>query len=169
MQIISAQPTGTARPSAGYSTEITSGAVNAVREIAPLSPGSTTVDLSKEAIGRYANESEQPSDRRSGNAPARKAAKPPDAFSTQENNDTIADTMDRLKEMLEKAQKRLEEAQRQLTKAMAEMRGAKDESQKMTAMLKVQAAQAQVIQTQSEVLEICAQINELLEEQQKQS
>lgn len=172
MQIIHAQPTGTTRPAAGYSTEITSGAVSAVRETAPLSPGSTTVNLSQEAIGRYAKdtgENKQAANRQAGNTPGQAAAEQLTASDTQESKNSIEDTMNRLQDMLEEAQKRLEEAQRQLARAMAEMRGARDESQKMAAMLKVQAAQAQVISAQGEVLEIYAQITDLLEEQQKHS
>lgn len=170
MQIIPSQPAGNARPAAGYSAEITSGAVSAVRETAPVSPGSTTVNLSKEAIGRYtqaAGEKKQAQNNQTGNAPGQVAAEPLAASGKQES-DAIADAMERLQDMLEEAQKRLEEAQRQLAQAMAEMRGAKDEAQKMAALLKVQTAQAQVISAQGEVLEIYAQINELLEEQQKQ-
>lgn len=171
MQIIHAQPAGTARPAAGYSAEITSGAVSAVRETAPVSPGSTTVNLSQEAIGRYAKDAgnNEPAKNGQTGRSLRQATEEAAASGAQENGNSIADTMDRLQEMLEEAQKRLEEAQRQLAKAMAEMRGARDESQKMAAMLKVQAAQAQVISAQGEVLEIYAQINDLLEEQQKQS
>lgn len=172
MQIFPSQSTGTIRPAGGYSAEITSGAVSAVRETAPLSPGSTTVNLSQEAIGRYAKdtgESKQAANRQTGNTLGQTTADPLAASDTQGNKNSIEDTMDRLQEMLEEAQKRLEEAQRQLAQAMAEMRGARDESQKMAAMLKVQAAQAQVISAQGEVLEIYAQINDLLEEQQKQS
>lgn len=169
MQIIPSQPAGNTRPAAGYSAEITSGAVSAVRETAPLSAGSTTVNLSKEAIGRYtqaAGENKQKNSQ-TGNAPGQTAAEPIAASGTQESN-AIADTMERLQAMLEEAQKRLEEAQRQLAQATAEMRGAKDEAQKMAALLKVQTAQAQVISAQGEVLQIYSQINELLEEQQKQ-
>ena len=172
MQIIYAQTTGTARPAAGYSAEITAGAVSAVKESAPLSAGSTTVNLSQEAIGRYARdigENEPAENRKAGYSPQQAETEQPAASGTEESKNAIADTMERLQDMLEEAQKRLEEAQRQLAQAMAEMRNAKDESQKMAAMLKVQAAQAQVISAQGEVLEIYSQINELLEEQQKQS
>lgn len=172
MQIIHAQPTGTARPAAGYSAEITAGAVSAVRETAPVSPGSTTVNLSQEAIGRYAKDAGNNEPVKNGQTrrSLRQATEEAAASSgAQENGNSIADTMDRLQERLEEAQKRLEEAQRQLAQAMAEMRSARDESQKMAAMLKVQAAQAQVISAQGELLEIYAQINDLLEEQQKQS
>ena len=170
MQIIPSQPAGNARPAAGYSAEITSGAVSAVRETTPISPGSTTVNLSKEAIGRYTRitgENKQEQNSQSGNAPGQTAPEPLAASGGQER-DAIADTMERLQDMLEKARKRLEEAQQQLAQATAEMRGAKDEARKMAALLKVQAAQAQVISAQSEVLEIYAQITNLLEEQQKQ-
>jgi hypothetical protein len=56
-----------------------------------------------------------------------------------------------------------------MTLAMAEMKSAGDEQQKMAAMMKVQAAQTLVISAQGEVLEIHAQINKILQEQQKQT
>lgn len=161
------------RPSGGYTPELVSSAVTAVQEPKTSSPESSTVMLSESAKDKYVSDKQEAQKNAdAGSAirqPGQDAAKKAGASEGSGGSDAVEETLERLKELLKEAQQRLRAAQQQMALAMAEMKSAGDEQQKMAAMLKVQAAQALVISAQGEVLEIHAQINNLLQEQQKQA
>ena len=158
MQTIST--VSTTRPASGYSPDVMSGAVTAVLKPKTTSPESTTVRLSEQAKDQYVsdkNESAKNSEQQTRSDAPEGGAK-----------DTITETLEHLQLLLREAQERLRSTQQQMTLAMAKMKGTKNEQQKMTAMMKVQSIQTLVIFTQGEILGIHAQINHILQEQQKQ-
>ncbi len=174
MQTVSAITPTVLRPATGSVPEIMpTAAVTAIREPKASSPESSTVILSEAAKDRYVSDQNKPVKNEESESPlqqaGQKAAEKAAGSESTGGSDAIAGTLERLKELLKEAQQRLRVAQQQMAQAMAEMKNAGTESQKMTAMLKVQAAQTLVISAQGEVLEIHAQINKILQEQQKQA
>lgn len=161
------------RPTGGYTTEIMSAAVTAVKEPKTSSSESSTVMLSEAAKDQYVSNKNEPVNNEKEDGPNQQAGQEvAEKGSDREGSsktDAIAEILERLQELLKEAQQRLRVAQQQMTLAMAEMKSAGNESQKMVAMLKVQAEQTLVISAQGEVLEIHAQINKILQEQQKQA
>jgi hypothetical protein len=156
------------RPVNGYVPEVLANAVTAVRE--PVA--ASMVTLSNEAKDRYVadqNESETSSDvvKQAGEEAMEKSGAS-EASESGKASDPVGDTLKKLQQLLKEAQERLRVAQQQMAQAMAGMKNAGDEMEKMSAMLKVQAAQTLVISAQGDVLQIYAEINQVMEEQQKQ-
>ena len=150
------------RPASGYSPDVMSGAVTAVLKPKNASPENTTVRLSERAKDQYVSENKES---------AKHSARQTETETAEKGNatDAIAETMEHLQQLLREAQKRLRIAQQQMALAMAEMKSAGSEPQKMAAMMKVQTTQTLVISAQGEILGIHAQINHILQEQQKQA
>lgn len=131
------------------------------------SAASSTVNLSNASVDKYtADQNNIHLKKTALNQASNESAEKTEKNDSAET-DPVSETLLRLQKMLKEAQQRLNLAQQKMTQAMTEQQNASNESERIAGTMKIQEAQTLVVSSQGEVLAIHAQINKIIQEQQK--